>query len=67
MDAARGREGDVSDGATIAQDAIGQGCRTEFQHRDIRVAKVIDRRARVFYELEDLNDTPTDSQFYREE
>ena len=32
-----------------------------------RVTKVIDGRPRVFYELEDLNGTPIEGQFYREE
>jgi len=32
-----------------------------------RVSKIIDRRPRVVYELEDLNGTPIDGQFYREE
>jgi len=31
------------------------------------VTKVIDKRRRAFYELEDLNGTPIDGQFYREE
>ena len=32
-----------------------------------RIVKVINRRARVVYEIEDLNGTPTDGQFYQEE
>ena len=32
-----------------------------------KVVKVIDRRPRVVYEVEDLNGTPFDGQFYREE
>ena len=33
----------------------------------LRIAKVIDRRPRAVYELEDLNGTPIDGQFYHEE
>ena len=37
-----------------------------FSTEIFRVAKVIDRRPRAVIELEDLNGTPTDGQFYRE-
>jgi hypothetical protein len=47
--------------------AVCQGCRTEFQHRDFQVAKVIERRPQAIYEFEDLNGTHIDGQFYREE
>ena len=33
----------------------------------LRIVKVIHRRPRVVYEIEDLNGTPIDSQFYQEE
>jgi len=32
-----------------------------------RIVKVIDRRPRAVYELEDLNGTPIDGQFYQDE
>ena len=32
-----------------------------------KIVKVIDRHPRAVYELEDLNDTPIDGQFYKEE
>ena len=35
-----------------------------FNTEIFRIVKVIDRRSCVFYELEDLNDTPIDAQFY---
>jgi len=38
-----------------------------FSTEIFRVAKVIDRWPRVVYELENLNGTPIDGQFYREE
>ena len=38
-----------------------------FSTEIIRVANVIDRRPRPVYELEDLNSTLIDNQFYREE
>jgi len=38
-----------------------------FSTEIFRVAKVIDRRPRAVYELEDLNGTSMDGQFYREE
>jgi len=37
-----------------------------FRNEIFRVANVIERRQRVFYELEELNGTPIDGQFYRE-
>ena len=38
-----------------------------FSTEIFRVAKVIDTRPRVVYELDDLNSTPIDAQVYREE
>jgi len=38
-----------------------------FGTESYRLTKVIDRRPRAVYELEDLNGTPIDDQFYREE
>jgi len=38
-----------------------------FSSEFFRVAKVIDRWPHAVYELEDLNGTPIDGQFYREE
>ena len=38
-----------------------------FSTEIIRIVEVIHRRTRVFYELEDLNGTRTDGQFYLEE
>ena len=38
-----------------------------FSTEIFRVAKIIDRRPRDVYELEDLNGTSIDGQFYREE
>jgi len=43
--------------------AVEQNFSTEM----FRVAKVIERRPRTVYELEDLNGTPIDGQFYLEE
>jgi hypothetical protein len=37
-----------------------------FSTEIFRIVKVIHRRPRVFYELEDLNGTPIDDQFYQE-
>jgi hypothetical protein len=38
-----------------------------FSTEIFRIVKVIHRRSRVVYELEDLNGTPIDGQFYQEE
>ena len=38
-----------------------------FRTEILGIVKVIDRRPRKFYELEDLNGTPTDGQLYQEE
>jgi len=38
-----------------------------FSTEIFKIAKVIDRRPRTLYELEDLNGTPIEGQFYREE
>ena len=38
-----------------------------FSTEIFRIVKVINRRPRVVYELEDLNGTPIDAQFYSEE
>ena len=38
-----------------------------FSTEIFRIVKVIHRRPQVVYELEDLNGTPIDSQFYSEE
>ena len=38
-----------------------------FSTEIFRIGKVIDRRSRVDYELEDLNGTPIDGQFYSDE
>jgi hypothetical protein len=38
-----------------------------FSTEIFRIVKVIHRRPRVVYELEDLNGTPIDKQFYSEE
>jgi len=43
--------------------AAEQNFRTEI----FRVAKIMDRRPRVVYQLEDLNGNPMESQFFREE
>jgi hypothetical protein len=37
-----------------------------FSTEIFRIVKVIDRRPRAFYELDDLNGTPIDDQFYKE-
>jgi len=38
-----------------------------FSTEIFRIAKVIERRPRPLYELEDLNGTPIEGQFYQEE
>ena len=38
-----------------------------FSTEIFRIVKVIDRRMRVVYKLEELNGTPIDGQFYQEE
>ena len=38
-----------------------------FSTEIFRIVKVIHRRPRVVYELEDINGTPIDGQFYQEE
>jgi len=46
---------------------FGKAAEQNFSTEIFRYAKVIERRPRVVYELEDLNHTHIDSQFYREE
>ena len=45
---------------------LAQAAEQNFSTEMFRVTKVIDRRPRAVYELEDLNGTPIDGQFYRE-
>ena len=37
------------------------------EHRDFRISKIVYRTPRPVYELEDLNKTPIDGQFYAED
>jgi hypothetical protein len=46
---------------------FAKGAEQNFNTKFFRVTKVIKRRPRPVYELEDLNNTPTDGQFYQEE
>jgi len=46
---------------------FAKGAEQNFSTEIFRVDKVIQRRPRPFYELEDLNRTPIDGQFYQEE
>jgi len=46
---------------------FAEAAENNFSTEIFRIVKLILRRARVVYELEDLNGTPTDVQFYPEE
>ena len=46
---------------------FAKGCELNFSTEIFRIAKVIQRSPRTVYELEDLNKTPIDDQFYQEE
>ena len=46
---------------------FAKGAEQNFSIEIFRVTKIIDRRPRVAYELEDLNGTQIDGQIYREE
>jgi len=46
---------------------IVKGGEQNFRTEIFRIAKVIERRPQPFFELEDLNRTPIDGQFYQEE
>jgi len=46
---------------------LAKAVEQNFSTEVLRVAKVIDRWPRAVYEQEDLNYTPLDDQFYREE
>jgi len=45
---------------------FAKGCDQNFSTDIFRIAKVIERSPRPVYELEDLNKTPIDGQFYQE-
>jgi len=47
--------------------SFGKVAKQNFSTEILKVAIAYDRRPRVFYELEDLNGTHIDGQFYREE
>ena len=49
------------------EDEFCQSRRAQFSTEIFRITKAIDRRPRAVYELEDLNCTPIDNQFYQEE
>jgi len=46
---------------------FAKGAEQNFSTEIFRIANVIERRPRPFYELKDLNVTPIDGQFYQEE
>jgi len=46
---------------------FAKGGEYNFSTEIFLITKVIERRPRLVYELEDLNNTPTEGQFYREE
>jgi len=46
---------------------FAKGGQQNFSREIFRIAKVIERRSRPVFELEDLNRTPIDCQFYQEE
>jgi hypothetical protein len=46
---------------------FAKAAKHNFSTEIFRIVKVIHRRPRVVYELEALNDTPIDGQFYQEE
>ena len=46
---------------------FAKGAERNFSTEIFRIANVIERRPRPFYELKDLNVTPIDGQFYQEE
>jgi len=43
---------------------FAKGAKHNFSTEIFRIAKVIERLQRTVYELEDLNGTPIDGQFY---
>jgi len=45
---------------------FAKGAEQNFSTEIFRIAKVIERRPRPLYGLEDLNNTPIDGQFYQE-
>ena len=49
------------------ENEIWQGRRTKFSPEIFKIVKVIHRRPRVVFKLDDLNGTPIDGQFYSEE
>jgi len=65
------RKSEFSCGATRAhqqrEDAVYEGCLTNLSTEIMKDSKVMGRRPRAVYELEDLNDTPIEDQFYRVE
>jgi len=46
---------------------FAKAAKQNFTTEIFRIVKVIDRRPREVYKVEDLNGTPIDSQFYQEE
>ena len=46
---------------------FAMGAEHNFCNEIFRITKVIDRRPRAVYELDDLNDTPKDGQYYQQE
>jgi len=46
---------------------FAKGCEQNFSTDIFRIAKVIERPPRTVFEMEDLNRTPIDGQFYEEE
>ena len=46
---------------------VAKSAEQNFSTEIFRIAKVIERRPRALYELEDLNGTPIEGQFYLEE
>jgi len=65
------RESDVSCGAARAhqqgEDAVWQGCRTEFQHRDFQVREFNREAAAGRLRTREFKCTPIGGQFYRKE
>ena len=65
------REGRISRGATRAyqqrKDEFAKSAEQNFSTEIFRIVKVIERRPRHLYELEDLNGIPIERQFYQEE
>jgi len=49
------------------EDEVCQSCGAQLQYRNVWIVKIIYKRPRAVYELEDSNGTLIDGQFYREE